>query len=429
MPPKRSSLLDNPPDASSSSEDVEEEEEPEEAEEEEAEEDEEEDEHEQVSAKRSSAKNPTIKSTPTSNAVSGRQAHRPSDDEEEEDEEFDSQEESGSDSEPSPEKPRQTARGADPSIKPITSKPMDDIPKPKKPPTKPGSSPIPALNSPTRSTTTVKRPVETDKEGNRDPKSKKKKVSDADENGSLQGEETEKKPGDDAKKQLFQRLWSEDDEIIILKGIMDYSKKGTDPWTDMAGFHEFIKKSLHVDVNKNQLADKIRRLRKKYKTNVGRGKGGQDPLFSKSHESKAFELSKKIWGFEDNAGGNNQATDDGKKGKKQKAENAVGSAQVKVPSSGEAPNAAAKADEELNCSMYPCLMESFRLGKITELARPDFGEGIVKEGLGLMGSSKVKELEERWRKLHMAEIEMHLKRVDLFRDQLKMLFDALGSKK
>ncbi|XP_010241408.1 PREDICTED: STOREKEEPER protein-like [Nelumbo nucifera] len=412
MPPERSSLLDNPPDAYSSSEDVEEDEE-------EAEEDEEEDEHEQVSAKRSSSNNPTIKSAPTSNTMSGRQAHTPSGDEEEEeeeeeeeDEEFDSQEESGSDSE-SPEKPRQPALGADPRIKPITSKPMDDTLKPKKPPTRPGSAAPPALSSPTRSTTRAKRPVETDKEGNKDPKSKKKKVWNADENGSLQVEESEKKSGDDAKKQLFQRLWSEDDEIIILKGIIDYSKKGTDPWTDMAGFLEFIKKSLHVDVNKNQLADKIRRLKKKYKTNMGRGKGGKDPVFSKSHESKTFQLSKKIWGSDD-AGGNNQATtDDGK----QKAENAVGSA-----SSGEAPNAAVKADEELNWSMYPCVMESFRL-------RPDFGEDIVKEGLGLMGSSKLKELEERWRKLHMEEIEMYLKRVDLFRDQLKMLFDALGSKK
>ncbi|XP_010241033.1 PREDICTED: STOREKEEPER protein-like [Nelumbo nucifera] len=418
MPPKRRSLIDNPPDASSSSdeeEDVESEEVEEDEEEDGEENDEEEDEHEKASAKRSSAKNPVFKSVPTQNTVSGRQAHHSTDDEEDDAEESDSDEESGSDSEPSPEKPHPRSRGVDPNIKPITSKPMDDTPKPKKPP---------ALASPTKATTTAKRPLEADKEGNRDLKGKRKKVSDADENGSLQAEDTEKKSGDDAKKQLFQRLWSEDDELMILRGMVDYhSKKGADPWTDMVGFHEFIKKALHVDVNKNQLADKIRRLKKKYKTNVGRRKGGKDPLFSKSHESKAFELSKKIWGSEDNSGGNNQATDDGKTGKKQKAGNAV-----KVPSSGEASNAAVKADEELNWSMYPSVMESFRLGEIAELPRPDFGEGIVKEGLGLMGNSKVKELEERWRKLHMSEIEMYLKRVDLFRDQLKMLYDALGSK-
>ncbi|XP_010241034.1 PREDICTED: probable transcription factor At1g11510 [Nelumbo nucifera] len=269
---------------------------------------------------------------------------------------------------------------------------MDDTPKPKKPPMKPGSASSPALNSPTRSTTTEKRPMEADKEGNRGLKNKKKKVSDADENGSVQVEETEKS-GDDAKKQLFQRLWSEDDEIIILKGIIDYSRKSTDPWTDMAGFHEFIKKVLHVDVNKNQLADKIRRLKKKYKTNVGRGQGGNDPLFSKSHESNVFELSKKIWGSEDNAAGNNQSTDDGKTGKKQKANNAVGSAQVKVNSSGEAPNAAVKADEEINCSMYPCVMESFRLGKIAELPGSDLGRRFGFDG-ELEGEGIGREVEE-----------------------------------
>ncbi|MBA0600326.1 hypothetical protein Gorai_006515 [Gossypium raimondii] len=80
-----------------------------------------------------------------------------------------------------------------------------------------------------------------------------------------------KRTGEDAKKLLFQRLFSEDDEIALLKGMLDYSAKtGADPHTDMNGFYDFVKKSIHTN--------------------------GEDPTFSKAHEQKAFELSKKIWG-------------------------------------------------------------------------------------------------------------------------------------
>ncbi|GFS39727.1 multidrug resistance-associated protein 2 [Actinidia rufa] len=65
------------------------------------------------------------------------------------------------------------------------------------------------------------------------------------------------------KKNPIQRLWNEDDEIVIIKGMIDYqSKKGAYPNTDMGAFHEFIKKSLHDDVSRNQLMDKFRRLKK-----------------------------------------------------------------------------------------------------------------------------------------------------------------------
>ncbi|XP_060198944.1 probable transcription factor At1g11510 [Lycium barbarum] len=108
-------------------------------------------------------------------------------------------------------------------------------------------------------------------------------------------------PNEDVKRQLFQRLWSEDDEIAILKGMIDYrSKKKADPVADLSAFHEFIKKNLHVDVTKAQLQDKIRRLKKKYENNAGKEKKGKERIFSKPHEQKGYELSKKIWGKEKN---------------------------------------------------------------------------------------------------------------------------------
>ncbi|KAJ0475560.1 putative transcription factor GeBP family [Helianthus annuus] len=62
---------------------------------------------------------------------------------------------------------------------------------------------------------------------------------------------------EESKKQLFQRLWSEDDEIVILKGMIDYKGENGENNNNIIGdtgaFHEFIKKSLHVDVSRAQL--------------------------------------------------------------------------------------------------------------------------------------------------------------------------------
>nr|POE67741.1 putative transcription factor [Quercus suber] len=43
----------------------------------------------------------------------------------------------------------------------------------------------------------------------------------------------------------------------------------SDPTADAAAFYEFVKKILHVEVTK---VDKMKRLRKKYRNNAGRGK-------------------------------------------------------------------------------------------------------------------------------------------------------------
>ncbi|KAM1026646.1 hypothetical protein ACFX13_040259 [Malus domestica] len=105
-----------------------------------------------------------------------------------------------------------------------------------------------------------KRPTETEPS----PKnSKKKKVGDDDE--------------DTKKRQCF---WSED-EITILKCIIEFeSKKGRFEHRPMA----------------EKLTDKIRKLKKKYQA----GEDSEDSVFSKPHELKCFELCKKIWGSEAN---------------------------------------------------------------------------------------------------------------------------------
>ena len=98
------------------------------------------------------------------------------------------------------------------------------------------------------------------------PKRVKKKEPDSEpkSQGGSYGEE----------KKLFQRLWSDDNEIELLKGMLDYRVRyefvkkcsltihNSDPATDAAAVYEFVKKSLHVEVTKARPVDKMKRLRK-----------------------------------------------------------------------------------------------------------------------------------------------------------------------
>ncbi|KAI8024461.1 putative transcription factor [Camellia lanceoleosa] len=79
-------------------------------------------------------------------------------------------------------------------------------------------------------------------------------------------------------------------------GMIEYTtKKRSNPLVDMNAFYDFIKKLLYIDVSKTQLSEKVRKLKKKYENNASKSKMGDDRTFSKSHEQKAYELSKKIW--------------------------------------------------------------------------------------------------------------------------------------
>lgn len=93
------------------------------------------------------------------------------------------------------------------------------------------------------------------------------------------------------KKSQFHRVWSEEDEISILEGYLNYSSLyNVNPSSDYDAFLAFVKDKLQEETNKTQLQDKLTRLKKKYKKNV------DNKSFSKSHEEKLFKLSERIWG-------------------------------------------------------------------------------------------------------------------------------------
>ncbi|KAG5524744.1 hypothetical protein RHGRI_031426 [Rhododendron griersonianum] len=221
-------------------------------------------------------------------------------------------------------------------IEPLASEPVDVVPpQPEKP-------------------TSCKRRLMPEFEKNADESREKKKAKVVE----------EKKSGVGA----INRLWSEEDEVLILKGLMDFqSKKGSDPYQDMGEFHELIKQSLSVDASRNQFLDKIRRLKRKYScNNVGKG---EKAVFSRPHEHKCFELSNKIWGD----GGRKEDTG--------------------VDGNGKNVSTRARKTQENR--------KEVALGE------------------------KAMELEKKWQILRADEASLHLRREELIEEQKKLMLDAI----
>ncbi|KAL7000222.1 hypothetical protein U1Q18_001370 [Sarracenia purpurea var. burkii] len=307
------------------------------------------------------------------------------------------------------------------TIKPIVSKPMEDSTKPKKSPAKPPAKPSALTSKPA-----AKLPSE--KNGKELQQKLKSKVSNGYEDEAVE-----------EKKSAIHRLWSEDDEIVILKGMIDYqSKRGTDPNADMGAFHEFIKKSLHVEVSKNQLMDKIRRLKIKYKNNVEKGEKGEEPVFSKPHDHKSFDLSKKIW----SAGANNSVVDGNANKSTNKKARKSGNGIKSVPSPKEygqynvsqkglkvEEGEVLKLDKDDFFFLYPRLKESLDLESFPNVWISEPGKNFMKEMMSKIGTVKAKELEEKWEKLRMDEVALYLKRVELTQEETKLALEAVNSSK
>ncbi|KAL9689907.1 hypothetical protein QQ045_010298 [Rhodiola kirilowii] len=91
----------------------------------------------------------------------------------------------------------------------------------------------------------------------------------------------------------FQRsIFSEDDEILLLQRIIEHKKAGNDPST----FYDFVKSDLQNQVTVQQVYRKKKGLKAKFFKNVKRGK---DVSFDNAHDKLIFDLSKKIWPFQE----------------------------------------------------------------------------------------------------------------------------------
>ncbi|KAI5660683.1 hypothetical protein M9H77_20006 [Catharanthus roseus] len=244
------------------------------------------------------------------------------------------------------------------------------------------------------------------------------------------------------------RVWSEEDEIVVLQGMIDFEKEKTKLGSHSnsklkfkVAFYEFIASKLSVKISRNQLYDKVRRLKKKFLTNLEK-KSSENreevPVFSKPHEEKTFLLSKKIWG-ENNL--TNASDDDnnvnpkklGKEVEKKKKEKDAAVETKKKKKEKDAAMAMAmdiddhaekkekKVDKNLDflVSKYPNLIDSFDYNVMNN----DVKKTLTKR-LSLVKSSEAKDLEEEWKILREEEAQIFLKKMNLMAKQTKLLLDA-----
>jgi hypothetical protein len=92
------------------------------------------------------------------------------------------------------------------------------------------------------------------------------------------------------------RIWNEEDELSILKGLVDFrAKTGLESKIDWDAFYCYVKGSIHVKVSKCQLMSKTRKLKKKFLDQMEKIDQGNDPHFTRSSETEAFGYSMMIW--------------------------------------------------------------------------------------------------------------------------------------
>lgn len=263
----------------------------------------------------------------------------------------------------------------------------------------PNLTPAKVKPQPLASKSASKRPAENAAAA--DPKRAKKKSSSNPSSSTANKEDGNKS---------HNKLWSEQDELAILKGALDFtSKTGQDPFKTMFAnaFLDFIKKSLHVEVSPSQLKDKLKKLKIKFRTNAAKGENGEGPTFLKPHDRKVFQLSKKVWGNEIGAGANGSAAQNTKKKETQtqaRSSNVASEKMQIVP----------KADS----GSESLLLSSYKAGV-------KMNENDLKRAVELIGESKRAELEGRWKKLQLAEMELLANRSKLIADQTRLILEVL----
>ncbi|KFK33325.1 hypothetical protein AALP_AA6G360700 [Arabis alpina] len=228
--------------------------------------------------------------------------------------------------------------------------------------------------------------------------------------------EVKKISGDEAKL-LFQRLFSESDEIALLQGILDFSAKKGDYQKEMDAFVDYVKKLINFNANRSQLKTKIQRLKKKFanivKNSLKKGKSEDEIVFSKDLDQKAFELSRQIWG--------NNGVQVSKSRKKKHEEETPREFKL-VPRSSKKCQDTVKADArdtglELSSFVKTENVSAFSLDESALSAV----WGTVKDG------SKKREMEERLKKLKAMQGGLCMQRTGLVADSAKLIFKDKAS--
>ncbi|RID57399.1 hypothetical protein BRARA_F00773 [Brassica rapa] len=212
----------------------------------------------------------------------------------------------------------------------------------------------------------------------------------------------------EAKKTYFQRVWSEEDEIAVLQGLIDYrNHTGASPYDDTNAFYLSVKKSISFDVSKTQVIKKIWGLKTKYENNLGKG----ELTFSKPHDRKAFDLSKFVWGA-DGAALDSAVKSNGKSKKSSKSKKVEPEKQELASSSS--PNGKSCEEEAMtNKGEASSVVEVDAFDKsvlVKALARFGVDDLSAQRGWSRLALEDKKRFEEKWKVLQLRELEFYSKK-------------------
>ncbi|CAF2133948.1 unnamed protein product [Brassica rapa] len=211
-----------------------------------------------------------------------------------------------------------------------------------------------------------------------------------------------KKIGEDSKKPAFQRLWTEEDEIAVLQGMIDFKNDtGNSPYDDTNAYYDYIKKSISFEVSKNQFMDKLRSLKKKYM-------GKEKPSFTKPHDHKSYRLCNYIWG-PDGMGLDTAVKSNGVSKKK-----------TKKLADDDGKRVLVRADEKSDWFENSFLVRG--------IAAFGVDEHYVKQRWSLVPVETKKRVEEKVKMLRAKEIEFLLQKAKILHEVTSMIAEASKNK-
>ncbi|XP_013593965.1 PREDICTED: uncharacterized protein LOC106302008 isoform X2 [Brassica oleracea var. oleracea] len=185
------------------------------------------------------------------------------------------------------------------------------------------------------------------------------------------------------KKNSSSRIWNEEDELTVLKGLVDYqAQKGIEPRSNWADFYRFLGGgSITGKFSKEQVLSKIRKLKAKLIASMQKGNTSQ---------SEAFLLSKRIWGLQNESDQSANHTKSAEEMANHEPSN----------------NEVTKADNDESSSAVRDAFET-----MVSKGLSDYQKKLQLEKLMNLGSGKRKELSDEWNELCAEEVKLNIKRL------------------
>nr|XP_023915163.1 probable transcription factor At5g28040 [Quercus suber]POF07243.1 putative transcription factor [Quercus suber] len=257
----------------------------------------------------------------------------------------------------------------------------------------------------------------------------------------------------DYSRRLIQRIWTNEDEIELLRGYLDFTtQRGSTNHNVTKEFYDQIRSKLQVEFNKNQLSDKLRKLKRKYKRILEKINPDKEFSFKTAHEQARFEISRKIWGdivgrigVEDNMLDEDEPSsslndinlvnvkveDEEVMGgfrpwKRPKSVSGLKINEKHVSNNGTLPddiengnNDVASLIEDTVKSLSPLFQELLSNALSPTQLSPD--------GVSTTNMQSGEGVDEKWKEQKIKELEVYSKRLELVQDQIKATLEELKS--